>query len=486
MAHGDSSSPASRSTASSATSTTRIVAVASGKGGAGKTSAAVNLAWALGARGRRVCLLDADLGLSNVDILLGIEPQKTLEDVIFEGLSMERAAMNVGPGVDVISGSSGVQRMAELTRKERTQLTREFAKLSAYDYLIIDNSPGITAQVVSICLSSEEVILVVNPEATSVTDAYALFKVLKENGLWKSPLLLLNRCVSQRQARAMFEKFSDTGKRFLNIGCRWLGAVPDDPSVSRAVALRMPVVQADRDAPAAKAFIAAAAELDMVLSRTKIIRGTPWDFFDASIIRLKQGPLLVQDKALLPSPELVRDFGLVETMFGRLASAHKAAPVAKELTKIGRALSILKRRYIHSSGASPFEPSNASETLPAPPEPDRPRRAVLVCADTNMLEVLAELARDAGFEAAVAVESASEAKQAISEADMLLISGEEVGRTRAELDALLAVAEQRPVVFIESFLGRSDFAAANADKLAVVVQRPFRIGELMDVLRRFA
>ncbi len=164
----------------------------------------VNLALALGRAGHRVCLLDADLGLSNADILLGVLPEHSLEDVLFGDLPIERAAMPVAENVDLVPGSSGVLRLAELTRDKRLALTRQFRKLSVYDYLLVDNSPGIASSVLSLCLAARELVVVVTPDPTSITDAYALIKVLREAGLWWSPLILVNRARSA--AGGVFER----------------------------------------------------------------------------------------------------------------------------------------------------------------------------------------------------------------------------------------------------------------------------------------
>ncbi|MEG6550720.1 MinD/ParA family protein, partial [Desulfocurvibacter africanus] len=279
----------------------RIVSVASGKGGVGKTSVAVNLAWALARAGRKVCLLDADLGLSNVDIYLGIRPEKTLEDVLFAGLPMEQALVPAGRNVDVISGSSGVTRMAELDRERRSLLTREFSKLNSYDYLIIDNSPGIAAQVISICLSSDDIVMVVNPEAASVTDAYAFIKVLKENGLWRQPLVLLNRCRDRHHARTVFERFNETTRRYLSVTCRPLGAVPLDGNLPRSAALRQPVLETSPNSPASLAFLNAARILDADFEEGGAIRSGVRDFWDQSVIHLQQKPR-VSEAAIAESP----------------------------------------------------------------------------------------------------------------------------------------------------------------------------------------
>ena len=266
---------------------TRVVSVASGKGGVGKTSVTVNMAFALAQAGNKVCILDADLGLSNVDIILGVEPEKTLEDVLFEGVPMQEAIVNVGPGVDLVSGASGVPRLAELTRTDRRSLVGQFQALDAYDYLLVDNSPGITAQIISICLSSRDILLVVTPDATSITDAYALIKVLSQSGLWWNPFILVNRAKNPRQARLIYEKLRSTAGRRLKLGCEYLGCVLEDAAVSLAAADRRPLMLASPRARATRDIREAAQALDSMES----VRGrdvAPVHFLDGSIMRLKQ------------------------------------------------------------------------------------------------------------------------------------------------------------------------------------------------------
>lgn len=487
----------------------RVVSVASGKGGVGKTSVAVNLAWALGRAGRRVCLLDADLGLSNVDIYLGLRPEKTLEDVLFGGLPMEQAIFKTGRGVDVISGSSGVTRMAELDRERRAALTREFAKLNSYDYLIVDNSPGIAAQVVSICLSSDDILLVVNPEAASVTDAYALIKVLKENGLWRQPQVLLNRCRDARHARVVFERFNETTRRYLSVTCKLLGAVPLDGNIPRSAALRQPVLESSPHSPASLALLEAAGVLDADFEEGGKIRSGVRDFWDQSVIHLQQGPRVsdtgVAESAPTPGADgldrarLARDLRLVEAMLARLRKQADAAPLAMDLEKVGRALRIIVNRYSSPPPAEPEpimltdvaeQPSAApqsaqdSEPLLLEEVAEAPVKGLLViCPDPYMREVLLELSRDAGFRAMGGFASWREAGRKALAADIFLASdgeGEPV-----DLEEIMEHAGGRPVVLLEGFEG-SPHAEAFRGKLAAVVHRPFRIGTLLDVLRRFA
>jgi len=482
----------------------RIVSIASGKGGVGKTSLAVNLAWALNRLGRSVCLLDADLGLSNVDIYLGITSDKSLEDVLFGGLPMEQAIFKTGHGMDVISGSSGVTRMAELDRERRAALTREFGKLNNYDYLVVDNSPGIAAQVMSICLSSDDIVLVVNPEAASVTDAYAFIKVLKENGLWRQPQVLLNRCRDQRQARAVFDRFNETTRRYLSVTCRLLGAVPLDGNVPRSAALRQPLLETSPGSPAAQALFDAAVSLDSAFEEGGQIRGGARDFWDKSVIHLQQGPL-INDMAVAESPptanvigldrgRLARDLRLVEAMLTRVRRSTEAAPLAVDLEKISRALRIVANRYVEQPQV--MQDAESQPVQPAQPAPEAapllledvvveaPLKGILViCPDLYMQELLLELSRDAGFRVMGGYASMQEAGRSAAAADVILASdGDE---QLADLQEILNSAGDRPVLLLEGFQG-SPQAEAFRDRLAAVVHRPFRIGSLLDMLRRFA
>jgi MinD-like ATPase involved in chromosome partitioning or flagellar assembly len=272
-----------------AASITRIASIASGKGGVGKTTVTVNLAWALAESGLKTCLLDADLGLANVDILLGLNPVKTLEHVLFEKLPLEEITLSVRKNLDVIPASSGVSRMAELSRSRRSALLSEFKKLEQYHYILIDNSPGISAQVISFCLSSREIIVVVTPEVTSLTDSYALIKVLKENGLWWNPLLLINRASDPQQAKRIFEKIQGVAQKFLNLNCGYLGYVVEDPQVPLSVKKQASLLELSPSSPAALCFRRIARRL-IERCEKKGHDISPEQFWDQSIMLLQQRP----------------------------------------------------------------------------------------------------------------------------------------------------------------------------------------------------
>jgi MinD-like ATPase involved in chromosome partitioning or flagellar assembly len=264
----------------------RILAVASGKGGTGKTSLSVNLSLGLGRFGRRVCLLDADLGLSNVDVLLGITPSLTLEHVLFEGVPMEQAVIPVAPGVDVVPGGSGVSRLADLPRRQRAAMAAEFAKLSGYDFVVLDNSPGISRQVLSLCQACPELLVVLNPDPTSITDAYALVKVLSENGMRRSPYIVINKVNSQDFARNIFDRVRGAMQKYLKLDARYLGFVPKDTHVSAAVARQRPLIELYPTSSAGRAILGLAKTLDELRQLPGADRVDPAAVMEGALVRM--------------------------------------------------------------------------------------------------------------------------------------------------------------------------------------------------------
>lgn len=232
----------------------KVIAVTGGKGGVGKTNLSVNLSIGLAELRRRVVLLDADLGLANVDVLLGLHAEYNLADVL-DGTRTLREIMVNGPGgIKVVPASSGVQQMAALSPQEHAGLIHAFSELSdQMDILVVDTAAGISDTVVSFVRASQEVIVVVCDEPSSITDAYALMKLLNvEHGIYRFRVVA-NMTRSTQEGINLFNKLNTVCERFLDASLQYLGAVPFDENVRKAVQKRKPILEF---APRSKASMA--------------------------------------------------------------------------------------------------------------------------------------------------------------------------------------------------------------------------------------
>lgn len=214
---------------------TRIITLTSGKGGVGKTNISVNLALQLATSGYRTCLFDADLGLANINILLGLSPEYSLEDVIFDHRSIQDILIRDFNGIDIIPGSSGVEKMANLKDEQVDCLTHSFSDLEDYDFFLFDTSAGVSRNIIAFCMTSPEVILILTPEPTSMTDAYALLKILTLNRFEGSVRIIVNQCKNTMNATAIYTKFKTVVKHYLNVDVTLLGIVVKDQKVVEAV-----------------------------------------------------------------------------------------------------------------------------------------------------------------------------------------------------------------------------------------------------------
>lgn len=230
----------------------RIITVTSGKGGVGKTSISLNLSLALASQGLKVCLLDADLGLANVNILTGIYPKKTLESVISGLCTLDEIIIKNFQGVDIIPGASGVEQLADLTKTQAGTLISSFLDLEEYDYFIFDTSAGISSQVLSFCMASHEIVLIATCEPTSLTDAYSLLKVLSRNG-YKNPVkVVINQVKKAATAQKAYSQLKGTARKFLNLKIQPLGIIATDKNVRAAVVSQIPFYMLFPDTIASK------------------------------------------------------------------------------------------------------------------------------------------------------------------------------------------------------------------------------------------
>ncbi|TNC81958.1 MAG: cobyrinic acid a,c-diamide synthase [Oleiphilus sp.] len=241
----------------------QVIAVTGGKGGVGKSNVSINLSIALAERGRRVVLLDADLGLANIDVLLGITSKGNIADVI-SGEASLRDVMVEGPqGIKIVPASSGTQKMVSLNPMEHAGLINAFSEIANdLDVLIVDTAAGISEGVVSFLRAAQEVVMVVCDEPTSITDAYALIKLLNRDYDMYRFRVLANMVKSQEEGRHLFSKLTHVTDRFLDVALQYVGCIPFDEAVKKSVQRQRPVLEAYPRAKASLAFKALAEKAD--------------------------------------------------------------------------------------------------------------------------------------------------------------------------------------------------------------------------------
>jgi flagellar biosynthesis protein FlhG len=216
-------------------SAVKVIAVSSGKGGVGKTNVSVNLACQLARRGRRVLLMDADLGLANVDIMLGLRPKWNLSHVLEGKCTMQEVLVEGPNGISIIPAASGIKKMAELGADQHAAIVRSLSELNdEYDVMIVDTAAGISDSVVTFSQASQYVLVVVTDELTSMADAYALIKVMNRDAGIQRFKILRNMVDGLDQARDGFERLNEVAQRFLDVTLEYAGYVPRDPYLIKA------------------------------------------------------------------------------------------------------------------------------------------------------------------------------------------------------------------------------------------------------------
>ena len=240
----------------------RVVAITSGKGGVGKTNVVAGLAIALAQQGQRVIVMDADFGLANLDILLGLSPKYTLEHVLRGEKVLEEILLEGPAGIRIIPASSGIQELTRLDTMSELRLVQGLQRVAeTADWLLIDTAAGIHDSVLKLLMAAQEVILVTTPEPTSLVDAYAMVKVLHLREAAKPLWLLVNNGQSADEAQETIDQLQAATDRFLGKQIKVLGMIPSDPHVLQAVRQQRGVVDLFPRSPAARAFQTIARQL---------------------------------------------------------------------------------------------------------------------------------------------------------------------------------------------------------------------------------
>lgn len=241
----------------------QVIAVTGGKGGVGKTNVSVNLGLALTQMGRRTTLLDADLGLANIDVLLGLKPRHTLKDVLDANCSMRDVVINGPMDLKVVPAASGLQEMVKLGPREHAGLISAFSEIAHnMDVLIIDTAAGISDDVVSFLCAAQEVLVVVCNEPTSITDAYALIKILNQKYGIDRIRVVANMVRNEADGEAVFNKLQHVTERFLDVTLLHAASIPQDDQLRRAVQKQKAVIELYPASKSANAFRKLALEVD--------------------------------------------------------------------------------------------------------------------------------------------------------------------------------------------------------------------------------
>jgi flagellar biosynthesis protein FlhG len=237
----------------------KIICISSGKGGVGKTSFTVNLATALAGKDKQVLLIDGDLGLANVDVILGLNVRHTIRETIEEGRDLASSMVEIIPGFMVLPASSGVPEMANLSLEEQVFLTNSLEDIiDRFDYVLVDTAAGIGDSVLWFNTWAQENIVIITPDPTSLTDAYALMKVLHSRHGKKDFHLMINSVKSKKEGQEVFGNMSLVLERFLKIKPQKIGAMPQDSNVAKAIRQQKPFFVAAPESRASKEINAVA------------------------------------------------------------------------------------------------------------------------------------------------------------------------------------------------------------------------------------
>jgi len=303
---------------------TKILTITSGKGGVGKTNVCVNLSLQLAAQGYRTCIFDADLGLANINVLFGLYPDYTLEDIILKGKDLSEIIISDFQGIDIIPGSSGVDQIANSTSEDVERMITAFSMLDGYDYLLFDTSAGVSKDVVSFCLASTEIILVITPEPTSLTDAYALLKILCLNGMGRPVRVVINQCPSSQAAKKLYGSFRNVAVKNLDVDITPLGVVLADPNVANAVKKQKPFISLYPDTVASRCIKVMAKNL--LEKKTDVLSGDNVESFMRRFINTVKGRLNLQ--GVVEEPVIEKEHVTAPAPSAHVPATEQALPEA--------------------------------------------------------------------------------------------------------------------------------------------------------------
>ncbi|MGL4452550.1 MAG: MinD/ParA family protein [Sarcina sp.] len=230
----------------------KVITITSGKGGVGKSNIVVNLAITLSRNGKKVLIFDADIGMGNDDIILGVYPEYNVYDVIQGRVGIQNAIIDTGYGVDLLSAGSGLNKIDELSKEERERFINSLTNISGYDYILMDTGAGVSKTVLGFIGASDDVLLITTPEPTSLIDAYSLIKAVKHFKLKDNAKMIVNRCYTQEEGKETFNKFKNVADKFISFNLEYMGFIFDDRKLVESVRKQKPVVVASPSSDTAK------------------------------------------------------------------------------------------------------------------------------------------------------------------------------------------------------------------------------------------
>lgn len=258
---------------------TRVISFTSGKGGVGKTHTVLNMAIALSQMGRSVLLLDADLGLANINIMLGVRPGPTIEDVLNGTRRLEDVIIQGPDGISIIPGASGVESICDLNTEQKLLLMDAVENLPVpYDYFLIDTRAGVSQDVMYFNSAAGEVVCIITDEPTSLTDAYALIKILAQQYGEKEISIIANDVNSESDGLTAFRKLYRSVDRFLQVQLRYLGSIPTSDIVNEAIMSQTALLQCFPSSEAARAIRTISSRLDENFINTRVKGGMQFFF----------------------------------------------------------------------------------------------------------------------------------------------------------------------------------------------------------------